>query len=187
MRLDVYNPSGTPSGTETNDVKRSGNVRPHRSRHMGPGHEAASGPWLQERPTVSPMGQLMRELHGIKNDDPAAFAQVTATISEQLHALATEESTESPERLVAMAERFERASQQGDLSPLRSEQQPYGMVLRGPWAYRQSTELQEVRADVQAVISRVLDEYANASSVSPTQHSSQSNTDTQLSHPGSEG
>ncbi len=182
MRLDVF----TPSNTETNDVKRPGTVRPSHPRQTDQGHETP-GAWTKERPMVSSMGLLMRELHGIKNDDPQAFTRVTATISERLHSLAQEESPESAERLVAMAERFERASLQGDLSPLRSERLPYaGQVLRGPWAYRQTSELQEVRADVQAVIGAALDEYANASAVSPTTGVSTPNADTPTQSSGTD-
>lgn len=115
------------------------------------------------------MGQLMRELHGLKTDNPQAFAHVTANISDELRALAAEQPTENNvERLLAMAERFDRASMSGDLSPFRSNPQPYGHLLRGPWAYRQNNDLQEVGADVQEVIGRVLDDYARTDSLPPT-------------------
>lgn len=113
------------------------------------------------------MGQLMRELHGIKTDNPEGFAHVTANISHELRLLATEHPTDNAERLMAMAERFDRASIRGDLSPFRSNPQPYGQVLRGPWAYRQNNDLQEVGPDVQDVIGRVLSAYAQTYSVPP--------------------
>src|SRR5688572_32631269 len=128
MRLDVF----TPSGTETNDVKRSGNVGPNRGPRPNIGQDVPNGPWLKERPQVSSMRLLMRQLHSIKSDDPQAFAQITATISRELQTLANEDS-EGVERLLAMAERFDRASTQGDLSPFKPEQHHSGHVLRGPW------------------------------------------------------
>lgn len=158
MRLDVYTP-GTPSGAETNDVKRSGTIRPQPGAQTS---DPAGGAWLKERPQVSHMGQLMRELHGIKTDDPEAFKRIAATISQKLHTLAGDQAHEGPERLSLMAERFELASLQGDLSAFRSTPQPYGQVLRGPWAYRQTNDLQEAGPDVQAVMGAVLDEYANS-------------------------
>jgi hypothetical protein len=177
MRLDVYTPSGTQSGAETNDVKRSGGVAQSRAARTQVSHETPAGPWLKERPLVSPMGQLMRELHAIKSDNPQAFAQITGAISQELQAMAFEDTAEGPERLMAMAERFERASARGDLSPFRAEPQSYGGVLRGPWAYRQNDELHEARADVQAVIGHVLDAYAQAKS-SPTENVTGSNAST---------
>jgi hypothetical protein len=159
MRLDVYTPSGTHSGTEANDVKRSGTVQHNSGPSGGAAHETAGPAWLKERPQVSAMGLLMRELHGIKQDDPEGFAQTTATIARRLHALSLE-CSDGSERLLAMAERFERASEKGDLSPFQSNPQPFGQALRGAWAYRQANELPEVNADAQAIIGQVLADYA---------------------------
>jgi DNA-binding ferritin-like protein len=108
------------------------------------------------------MGRLLRDLHGLKSNDPNAFAKVTASIATRLHEIAATEPEEVADRLDKLAERFSQASQTGNLTSFRPSEQTSFRALRGPAAYAQQQlqeDRQEIRTEVRSAIDQVLSEY----------------------------
>lgn len=121
---------------------------------MGPGSPG-------ERPHVSPMGQLLRDLHGLKSDDPNAFAKVTASIATRLQEIAASEPEDVADRLNHLADRFSQASQTGNLSAFRPTDQTPARGLHGAAAYARSSreDRAEIRQEVRSAIDDVLSQY----------------------------
>ena len=107
------------------------------------------------------MGQLMRDLHGLKSNDPNAFAKVTASIATRLQEIAVSEPDEVADRLNHLADRFSQASQTGNLLSLRPSEQLPARALRGPAAYAQASqdERSEFRQEERSAIDEVLSQY----------------------------
>ena len=160
MRFDAYKPSGsrpTQDTLKSDGVGRAAAI--YASRQPGDG-TASPGSSADARSNVSPMGQLLRDLHGLKNNDPNAFSNVTATIADRLYEIAQTETTDVADHLHRLAYRFSLASQSGNLQPLRPPDQAHVRGLRGPAAYVQQRNhdegTQELRLEVQSAIREVL-------------------------------
>jgi hypothetical protein len=109
------------------------------------------------------MGQLMRDLHGLKSNDPNAFAKVTASIATRLQEIAESEPEEVADRLNRLADRFSQASQTGNLMVLRPTEQAPVRALHGAAAYAQShqEDRSEIRQEVRSAIDEVLAQYVD--------------------------
>lgn len=162
MRFDAYKPSGsrpTQDTLKSDGVGRAAAIYASRQptdATVSPGASSSA----DARSNVSPMGQLLRDLHGLKNNDPNAFSNVTATIADRLYELAQTETTDVADHLHRLAYRFSLASQSGNLQPLKPPDQAHVRGLRGPAAYVQQRNQdegnQELKLEVQSAIREVL-------------------------------
>ncbi len=163
MRFDV-NSSGPRPTTDTDKsagVGRAAAIYAKKQLQGLPGAAGQNQSAPEHRPHVSPMGQLMRDLHGLKSNDPNAFAKVTASIANRLHEIAANEPDESADRLNRLADRFAQASQTGNLMALRPTAHLPTRALHGAAAYAQAhqEERSEIRHEVRSAIDEVLSEY----------------------------
>lgn len=165
MRFDASSPSGSRPTAVTDKsagVGRAAAIYARRQPPPAPGTVPAA-PGAADHPAhVSPMGRLLRDLHGLKSNDPSAFANVTASIAARLHEIAATEPEEVAERLDKLAERFSQASQNGNLTSFRPSEQASFRALRGPAAYaqqQQQEDRQEIRTEVRSAIDQVLSQY----------------------------
>lgn len=177
MRFDVYTPSvttATTDATKSTAVAKAASV--YAARQSGPANTGQGS--LQPHPGgahqthVSPMGQLLLDLHGLKNDDPSAFSKVTSTIAERLQQIAASEPEEVADRINRLAARFSQASQTGSLAAFRPQDQAPMRGARGPAAYavqRQHDEdAQELRQEVRSAIRDVVSEFVEHTQPTPS-------------------
>jgi hypothetical protein len=71
---------------------------------------------------VSKMGSLMAQLQQLSQSDPEKFKQVAAEIADKLKAAAGDSTTGKASFLSKMADKFQQASQSGDLSAFQPPQ-----------------------------------------------------------------
>lgn len=165
MGFDASSPLGSRPTAVTDKsagVGRAAAIYARRQPPPAPGALPSNPGPGDHHPHVSPMGRLLRDLHGLKSNDPNAFATVTASIATRLHEIATTEPEEVAERLDKLAERFSQASQTGNLASLRPSEQMSFRALRGPAAYtqqQQQEDRQEIRTEVRSAIDQVLSQY----------------------------
>jgi hypothetical protein len=78
-------------------------------------------PTLQtdSRPQVSERGKLLQELSDLQKSDPEKFKKVTEEISQKLRDAASSASAGQASALNKLADRFDQASQSGDMSALQ--------------------------------------------------------------------
>lgn len=166
MRLDV-NSSGSRPATDTDKsagVGRAAAIYAKKQLPPGPGVNPLGHGSPEHHPNVSPLGQLLRDLHGLKSNDPNAFAKVTASIATRLQEIAESEPDEVADHLHRLADRFSQASQTGNLAALRPTQQSPARGLHGAAAYAQASQEdrgelhQEVRSAVDEVLSPYIDD-----------------------------
>jgi hypothetical protein len=69
------------------------------------------------RTTISKPGQLLSELQDLAASDPAKFKEVTADLAKKLGDAASQATGSDAAMLGKMADRFEQASQTGQLQP----------------------------------------------------------------------
>jgi hypothetical protein len=166
MRFDIKNPAGArppQDAIKSSEVARAAAV--YASKQTAPSTNLKSSEG-DVRSNVSPMGQLLRNLHGLKSNDPGAFSNVTAIIADRLYELAQTESLDVADHLHRLAHRFSLASQSGNLSPLRPPDQNNVRGLHGPAAYVQQRNQDEgsldLRLEVQTAIHDVLTPFVGA-------------------------
>lgn len=162
MRFDVYTPSGsrpTQDAEKAAGVGRAAAIYASRQPVAASPHPGASSN-ADAHSNVSPMGHLLRNLHGLKNNDPQAFSNVTATIANRLYEMAQTEPDDAADHLLRLADRFSMASQAGNLQPLKPPDQTYVRGLRGPAAYAQQRNqdegARELRLEVQTALHDLL-------------------------------
>lgn len=162
MRLDVHS-SSSRLATDTDKSAGVGRAAAIYAKKQvpGPGVNPLGQGSPEHRPNVSPMGQLLRDLHGLKSNDPNAFAKVTATIATRLQEIAEREPDEVADGLNRLADRFSQASQTGNLAALRPTQQSPARGLHGAAAYAQASheDRGEFRQDVRSAVDEVLSQY----------------------------
>ncbi len=162
MRFDVYTPSGTQPARDADKaagVGRAAAIYASRQPTEATPNPGASSN-ADAHSNVSPMGQLLRNLHGLKSNDPQAFSNVTATIANRLYELAQTEPVDAADHLLRLADRFSMASQAGNLQPLKPPDQTYVRGIRGPAAYAHQRNrdegTHELRLEVQTAIHDLL-------------------------------
>lgn len=162
MRLDV-NSSGSRPATDADKSAGVGRAAAiyAKKQAAGPGVNPMGNGSPEHTPNVSPMGQLLRDLHGLKSNDPHAFSKVTATIATRLQDIADHEPDDVADRLHRLAERFSQASQTGNLAALRPIPQSPVRGLHGAAAYAQASEHDrgKLQQEVQSAVEEVLSQY----------------------------
>jgi hypothetical protein len=163
MGFDV-NSSGTRPATDPDKSAGVGRAAAIYAKKQQPPVAGATAPAqgaAEHRPNVSHMGQLMRDLHGLKSNDPNAFSKVTASIATRLQEIAEREPDEVADRLNRLADRFSQASQTGNLMALRPSEHTPVRGLHGAAAYAQANheDRSEIRQEVRSAIDEVLSAY----------------------------
>jgi hypothetical protein len=77
-------------------------------------------------------GEVLNKLAQLQESDPEKFKQVTAEIAEKLKAAAKEMTGTEAERISDLADKFQQASETGDLSVLQPPPPPSGGRGYGP-------------------------------------------------------
>ena len=83
-------------------------------------------PFPEDSAQVSALGEKMQELATLAKDDPEAFKQATAAITEDLDNQAGEASGFKADALKHMADKFSEASETGSMEALRPDGPPTG-------------------------------------------------------------
>lgn len=168
MRFDIKNPAGPrppQDADKSSEVARAAAV--YASKQPAPPPNVKNTE-ADVRSNVSPMGQLLRNLHGLKSNDPGAFSNVTSIIADRLYQIAETETVDVSDHLHRLAHRFSLASQSGNLSPLRPPDQSHVRGLHGSAAYVQQRNQDEgsleLRLEVQTAIHDVLTPFVGATS-----------------------
>ncbi|MBI5542570.1 MAG: hypothetical protein HY901_01680 [Deltaproteobacteria bacterium] len=81
---------------------------------------------------VSKMGETMKQLQQLKEGDRSKFKEVMARISEKFEARASEATGRKADFLQALADKFQHASESGDMSALRPPPPPAGRRPEDP-------------------------------------------------------
>lgn len=165
MRFDVNSSGSTPTKVtdKSAGVGRAAAIYAKKQALTGPGLAGAAKDTAEQRPVVSPMGQLLRDLHGLKSNDPHAFSKVTASIATRLQEIAETEPDEVADRLHRLADRFSQAAASGTLLALRPSDQTSARGLYGAAAYAHAAheERAEIRETARSVIGQVLSQYVS--------------------------
>ncbi len=93
---------------------------------------------------MSKPAELFSKLQQLQASDPEKLKQVLADIAEKLRDAASQKEGEQAQRLNELADRFEAASQDGDLSALQPPPPP---MSGGVDAYQQNSQSDPLRQD----------------------------------------
>jgi hypothetical protein len=163
MGFDVNSSGSRPTNDpdKSAGVGRAAAIYARKPPPPGAGANAPTQGAAEHRPNVSHMGQLMRDLHGLKSNDPNAFSKVTASIATRLQEIAQSEPDEIADRLQRLADRFSQASRTGNLTALRPSEHTPVRGLHGAAAYAQANheDRGEIRQEVRSAIDEVLSQY----------------------------